>query len=477
MKKLKVKQLAVMFIVLILYSCNFLPSDKKSKLLNQDFIAVSDSISQLMSKYHYNPKELTTDEYLSIEKKVRGLAKTAQTKEEFIKGFNNLWKDGPFSHVTLGISERSADDIAEYMDSLRVGEQSVSLQWIEKTAILTVNTMMGVDTKERVFESYREIANNTAKTLIIDLRNNTGGTFAGVPLVGHVLTDTIDVGMFVSRKWWENNKREPGLEDVQNLIPWEGWSLKTFWNDIQEVPLTRVKFMPMYPHFGGSVYVLTSNKSASAAEFTADALAQEEKVTIIGETTAGEMLSQKMFDLPNGFQLSLPIAEYYSTRMGRIEGKGVKPDIAIDQSVAMDLAISLINGVKLKDALAELQQKINKLNEQPLGVDAVYLFGNMNDWGKKRNITPRFEYKGEGIYETSTTLMQGSYEFKIAPMNWDFDYGANPNQEIVILGKMTSLARVPGSNNLKIDIEGEATLTFSLVVSDEKTATLYIVKK
>ncbi len=131
----------------------------------------------------------------------------------------------------------------------------------------------------------------------------------------------------------------------------------------------------------------------------------------------------------------------------------------------------------MKDALAELQQKINKLNEQPLGVDAVYLFGNMNDWGKKRNITPRFEYKGEGIYETSTTLMQGSYEFKIAPMNWDFDYGANPNQEIVVLGKMTSLARVPGSNNLKIDIEGEATLTFSLDVSDEKTATLYIVKK
>jgi hypothetical protein len=143
----------------------------------------------------------------------------------------------------------------------------------------------------------------------------------------------------------------------------------------------------------------------------------------------------------------------------------------------MDLAISMINGVKLEDALAELQQKINKLNEQPLGVDAVYLFGNMNDWGKKWDITPRFEYKGEGIYETSATLKKGSYEFKIAPMNWDFDYGANPNQEIVALEKKTSLARVTGSNNLKIDIEGEATLTFSLDVSDEKTATLYIVKK
>jgi len=429
-----------------------------------------------MSKYHYNPKELTTNEYLSLEKKVKALANTAQTKEEFLKGFNDLWKEGPFSHVTLGVSKKTAHEMAEFFDTLRVGEQSVSLQWIEKTAILTVNTMMGVDTKERIFEAYREIAKNKVQSLIIDLRNNDGGTFAGVPLVGHVLTDTIDVGIFVSRKWWENNTREPGPADVQNLIPWEGWSLKTFWEDIQKDPLTRVQFNPMHPHFDGYVYVLTSNKSASAAEFTIDALAQEDKVTIIGETTAGEMLSQKLYDLPHGFQLSLPIAEYYSIRMGRIEGKGVKPVIAIDQNVALDLALSLINGVKLEDALAAAKLKIDQMKTQPLGGEAIYLLGNMNDWGKKLNITPRFEYKGSGIYETSTTLKKGAYEFKIAPMDWGFDYGANPNQEKVVLGKKNSLARVPGSNNLTIDIEGEAKLTFSLDVSDEKSATLYIVK-
>jgi carboxyl-terminal processing protease len=468
---------AALYIVLLFYSCDFQPSNKKETIFNQELITVSDSISQLLSRHVYNPKELTTNEYLSIEKKVRGLAKTAQTKEEFIKGFNDFWKDGPFSHVTLGISERNAHDMAEFVDTMRVGEQSVSLQWIENTAILTVNTMMGVDTKERVIDAYHEIASNEAKSLIIDIRNNNGGTFAGVPLVSHLLNDTIDVGIFVSRKWWENNTRGPNIKDVRNLIPWEGWSLITFWNDIQEAPLTRVQFRPMYPRFDGPVYVLTSNKSASAAEFTADALAQEKKVTIIGETTAGEMLSQKMYDLPHGFQLSLPIAEYYSTRMGRIEGKGVKPDIAIDQSVAMDLAISLINGVELNDALAELQQKINEMNEQPLGADEIYLLGNMNEWGKKWNNTPRFEYIGKGIYETSITLKKGSYEFKIAPMNWGFDFGAKPNQEKVVLGKMTSLAKVPGSNNLKIDIENETKITFSLDVSVEKAPTLYIEKK
>lgn len=366
--------------------------------------------------------------------------------------------------------------MAEFFDTLRVGDQSVSLEWIEKTAVLKVATMIGVDTREGVFKAYREIARNETKSLIIDLRNNEGGTFAGIPLAGHVLTDTIDVGVFVSRKWWKNNTREPNLIDVQDLTPWEGWSLRSFWSDVQDEPLTRVKFSPMYPHFDGPVYVLTSKKSASATEFTLDALAHEEMVTIIGETTAGEMLSQKMYDLPHGFQLSLPIAEYYSTRIGRIEGKGVKPDIAIDQSVAMDLAISLINGVKLEDALAEVQLKIGKENEQTLGVDAIYLFGNMNDWGKKWDITPRFEYKGKGIYETRTTLKKGSYDFKIAPMNWGFDFGANPKQEKVVIGQKTFLARVPGSSNLTIDIEDDAILTFSIDVSDEKSVTLYILK-
>tara|TARA_R110002073_G_scaffold306012_5_gene475189 strand:+ start:32070 stop:33152 length:1083 start_codon:yes stop_codon:yes gene_type:complete len=350
--------LALLFVLCV--SISSTSQNKKSKLITQELLAVSDSISLLMSKYQYNPNELTTNKYLGLEKKVRGLAKTAQTKQEFVKGFNQFWKEGPFSHVALSLSKANANQMAEYLDKMRVGDQGASLKWIEKTAILTVNTMMGIDTKERIFEAYREISKNKAESLIIDLRNNKGGTFAGIPLLGHVLTDNIDAGIFVSRKWWENNTKDPKLEDAQNLMPWQGWSLMSFWEDIQEAPLTRIQFTPMRPHFNGPVYVLISKKSASATEFTVDAFAHEKKVTIIGENTAGEMLSQKMFDLPHGFQLSLPIAEYYSTRIGKIEGKGVKPDIAINQSLAMGLAISLINGVKLEDALKAAKQKIDK---------------------------------------------------------------------------------------------------------------------
>ena len=206
--------------------------------------------------------------------------------------------------------------------------------------------------------------------------------------------------------------------------------------------------------------MLISKKTASAAEFTVDALAQEESVTIIGETTAGEMLSQKMYDLPHGFQLSLPIAEYYSHRMGKIEGKGVEPDIEIDQNVAMDLALALIEGKKLEDAISSAQKALKELKKQPLG-EPIFLLGSMNEWGNNPDSTPQFEFKGEGVYETTIRLEKGEYEFKIAPMDWSFDFGANSNQENVIFGQKTSLASASGSSNLKINILEESNLRFS----------------
>jgi hypothetical protein len=232
----------------------------------------------------------------------------------------------------------------------------------------------------------------------------------------------------------------------------------------------------MNPHFNGSVYVLISHKTASAAEFTVDAIAREESVTIIGETTAGEMLSQKMYDLPHGFQLSLPIAEYYSHRIGKIEGQGVEPDIEINQSLALDIALSLIEGEKLEDVMSRAEHVLNEMKKQPLGDQAIYLLGSMNEWGKKMDATPQFKYKGKGIYETTTSLKKGRYEFKIAPLNWDFDFGANSKQEQVVIGKKVSLAKVARSSNLIITINEETTLTFSLYVSDEKTGTLQILK-
>ena len=54
------------------------------------------------------------------------------------------------------------------------------------------------------------------------------------------------------------------------------------------------------------------------------------------------MLSQTIFDIPGGFHLSLPIADYYSVAHGRIEGVGIKPDIEVEAAQALDTALEIL---------------------------------------------------------------------------------------------------------------------------------------
>ena len=311
--------------------------DEASSATN--YVEVVAAINKTMRAYHYDPAELDTPEYQQIEAAVTALAETATSDEALISGFREIWKKGPFSHVTLGVAQQSADDLADYLDTMRIGGGGAQLAWRGDVAVLTVNTMMGLDTIEEIDAAYAEIAQRGASGLVIDLRENGGGAFAVRPLVSHLLTRPFDAGGFVSQPWNAAHRRELDVADLEAVDPWEGWSIKAFWADVQINAVTRIRFSPVEPHFDGPVYVLTSKRTASAAELATDALTGSNRAIIVGENTAGEMLSQKIYDIPGGFHLSLPIADYYSALNGRIEGVGIKPDIETDAANALEVAL------------------------------------------------------------------------------------------------------------------------------------------
>ena len=297
------------------------------------------AINKTMRAYHYDPAELDTPKYRRIEAALAALAETASSDEALISEFREIWKEGPFSHVTLGVAQQSADDVADYLDTMRIGGGGAQLTWRGDIAVLTVNTMMGLDTIEEIDAAYAEIVQREALGLVIDLRENGGGAFAVRPLVSHLLARPFDAGGFVSQPWNAKHRREPGGADLEAVEPWEGWSIKAFWADVQANAVTRIRFLPAEPHFDGPVYVLTSKWTASAAELATDALRGANRAIIVGEKTAGEMLSQKIYDIPGGFHLSLPIADYYSAVHGRIEGVGIKPDIETNAADALEIAL------------------------------------------------------------------------------------------------------------------------------------------
>ena len=75
--------------------------------------------------------------------------------------------------------------------------------------------------------------------------------------------------------------------------------------------------------------------------FAVDAMGRLDNVTLVGEQTAGQMLSQKMFDVSHGLQIFLPIADYYSSESGRIEGVGIAPDVDVEAGSALIVALEM----------------------------------------------------------------------------------------------------------------------------------------
>lgn len=306
-----------------------------------DFRAAADLINHTIRANHYHPTELDSDVYRQIEEKVVALGDKATSADEFMTGFNSIWQSGPFSHVALLRAEETAQERYARLDTLIVGDGAVSLVWDETTAILTVNTMSGADTIEKIEAAYDEIAARGAAKLIIDLRRNIGGAFAVVPLVGHLINKPIDAGVFVSGLWYDGHDEPPRPADFPSATPWRGYSVQAFQADMLSRSLTSYRIDPMQPLFSGPVVVLTSARTISSAEIAADALKAAGRATIIGEKTPGVLLSSRRFDVPGGFHLMVPIADYYSIENGRIEGVGVTPDMPVDADQALEVALDL----------------------------------------------------------------------------------------------------------------------------------------
>jgi carboxyl-terminal processing protease len=305
---------------------------------SRNFRDAAVAINETIRANHYHRAELDSDRYRQIEQDVLALGEKAASADEFMNGFNAIWRKGPFSHVSLQKAQESAADRIARLDTLIVGADAVTLAWQGSTAILTVNTMSGADTIKAIDAAYGEIVTRKAKKLIIDLRRNDGGAFAVVPLVGHLIDKPIDAGVFVVGSWYEDHQEPPGPADFPSATPWRGYSVRAFQADVMTRPLTSYRIDPVQPFFQGAVLVLTSARSISAAEIAADALKSIGRAKLIGEKTPGVVLSSKLFDIPGGFHLRVPIADYYSIRNGRLEGVGVTPDIPVSADRALEVA-------------------------------------------------------------------------------------------------------------------------------------------
>ena len=152
------------------------------------------------------------------------------------------------------------------------------------------------------------LANTDA--LIIDIRDNGGGTAAMVPFFASYLF-----------------KARTHLNDIH----WrEGHRVEQFWT-VENVPGKRMDAIP--------VYVLTSRRTFSAAEELAYDLQALKRATIVGERTRGGANPGNWVALGGALRVFLPLGQAVNPLThANWDGSGVAPDIAATREEAYDVA-------------------------------------------------------------------------------------------------------------------------------------------
>ncbi|MGA9071026.1 MAG: S41 family peptidase [Terracidiphilus sp.] len=179
-------------------------------------------------------------------------------------------------------------------------------------------------------------------SLIIDLRGNTGGGIGALRVMSLLTPGMIPVGFALDRK-----RVTPDLDSEKlrfrrfHAIP---ASKNALWLlALQFAPAMLAK-MPILleteglgrKEFHSRVTILVNRHTASAAEMIV-AFAQENNLArIVGEKTAGKLLSATSVKVGQGYRLALPTGAYYTWKGTVLEGTPIDPDelVAFDWQAA-----------------------------------------------------------------------------------------------------------------------------------------------
>ncbi|NER17118.1 S41 family peptidase [Spongiivirga citrea] len=304
-------------------------SDKleREKLISQIITLAENNIC--------NPAFLETDEWKSFTTKLQSDEMQHMDDASFELAFNLAVRSLPFTHFYINYKEQSLSIETKKSEKRKAAFELKEID--ETTAILTVRSFIS-DARGMV-KLVKEIEAKSYQNLIIDLRNNTGGTLDAAVVLGRFLTnDMIDAGTYLTRNWFMENGRYPSLEEINSFPFLTDMTYKGFQKMSQGNGFRMVLPPHSNPIFKGNTYVLTNSKTASTCEPFVHLLKSKGK-TIIGETTAGAMLSGRWFKLDDSFSLFVPIIDYVTADGNRLDKVGITPNIEVNSEDALSEAL------------------------------------------------------------------------------------------------------------------------------------------
>ena len=176
-------------------------------------------------------------------------------------------------------------------------------------------------TADQFHDALEDLESRGMEQLVIDLRDNPGGN---LDTVVRMLDEILPEGLLVYTEDKYGN-REDATSDAAHVL---------------SVPMT----------------VLVNSNSASASEIFAGAVKDYHWATLVGTTTYGKGIVQRIFDLGDGTAAKITISKYYTPAGNNIHGIGIEPDVEVEIP-----AEAYEDGVVTEDEDSQLQKALELL--------------------------------------------------------------------------------------------------------------------
>jgi C-terminal processing protease CtpA/Prc len=190
--------------------------------------------------------------------------------------------------------------------------------------------MVGVVVANQISNALKSLRN--VDRLIIDLRGNTGGGIGALRVMSLLTSERIPVGFALDKRRAngsldQEKQRYPRFSRIPS-------NTKALW------PLA-LRFAPamltkkpivletegLGPQpFHGRIVLLVDRHTASAAEMIVAFARENNLATIVGEKTAGRLLSATSVKVGAGYRLALPTGAYHTWGGTVLEGTPIEPD-------------------------------------------------------------------------------------------------------------------------------------------------------
>lgn len=207
-----------------------------------------------------------------------------------------LIKGEEYTTVTVEVARDGEDDYLEFEVERRTIEvPTVEFEMLEDQIGYIAITSFDDVTTDQFITALDTLESQGMEALVVDLRNNGGGLVSSVCAI---LDRLLPEGLIVYTEDKYGN-REEEYSDAEH-------------------------------YFDKPLAVLVNGNSASASEIFAGAIKDYGIGTLVGTTTYGKGIVQKIYPLSDGTAVKLTVSKYYTPKGNNIHGTGIEPDVTVE---------------------------------------------------------------------------------------------------------------------------------------------------